>query len=164
MPDSQSPQEFFRLILLTVVGQAYTAGGYALEQNPIQWGGGQYRFMKKWDAGLYTFINYQHLAYAEPNPSRFRISLVRTDKPNPNSISAHADFMRKTLSELVVKDFGVAILPSADYWWSYRGVDALGKALAEAGSLVAGYGIPWLAGVLKPPTPHDTAEAAAAMG
>jgi hypothetical protein len=37
-------------------------------------------------------------------------------------------------------------------------VDALGKALAEAGSLAAGYGIPWLAGVLKPPTPQVALE------
>jgi hypothetical protein len=160
--ESQSPQEFFRLILLTVVGQAYSAAGYVLEQNPIQWGGGQFRFMKTGENGIYTFINYQHLAYAAPNPSRFRVSLVRTDKPNPNSISAHAAFMRKTLSELVVKDFGVAILPAADYWWSYRGVDELGRALAEAGHLAAGYGIPWLAGELHPPIKHSTAEAAAA--
>ncbi len=164
MSDTQSPQEFFRLILLTVVGQAYTAAGYRLEENPIQWGGGQYRFMKRWESGLYTFINYQHLAYADPNPSRFRVSLVRTDKPNPNSISAHADFMRKTLSELVVKDFGVAILPSADYWWSYRGVDEMGKALAEAGHLAVGYAMPWLAGELKAPAPDDTGEAAAVAG
>jgi hypothetical protein len=154
MPESSSPQEFFRLILVTVVGQAYNAAGYRLEESAIQWAGGQYRFMKKWESGLYTFINYQHLAYAEPNPSRFRVSLVRTDKPNPTSISAHADFMRKTLSELVVKDFGVAILPSADYWWTYRGVDELGKALAEAGHLAVGYGMPWLAGELIPSPPQ----------
>jgi hypothetical protein len=30
-------------------------------------------------------------------------------------------------------------------------MDELGKALAEAGHLVIGYGIPWLAGDLVPP-------------
>jgi hypothetical protein len=150
--DTQSPQEFFRLILLTVVGQAYTAAGYELEQNGIQWGGGLYRFRKQLEGGLYAYIGYQHLAYADGSPSRFRVSLIRTDKSNPNLVSAHSDFIRKTLSELVVKDFGVAILPSADHWWQYRNVTELGNALAEAGHLVVGYGIPWLAGELLAPS------------
>lgn len=46
----------------------------------------------------------------------------------------------------VVEDFGVAILPSADHWWQFRDVTGLGRALAEAGYLVVGYGLPWLAG------------------
>ena len=50
----------------------------------------------------------------------------------------------------MVEDFGVKILPAADHWWSYSDTDSLGKALAEAGHLVVGYGLPWLAGELIP--------------
>jgi hypothetical protein len=60
---------------------------------------------------------------------------------------------------LVVEDFGVNILPSADHWWEFRDTDSLGKTLAESGHLAVGYGIPWLAGELKPPSasaPTDT--------
>jgi hypothetical protein len=56
------------------------------------------------------------------------------------------------LSELVVGDFGVNILPSADHWWTYSDTDSLGHALAEAGHLAVGYGMPWLAGELEPPS------------
>lgn len=148
MVAADNPQEYFRLILLTVVETAFRAAGYELDQNPIQWAGGTYRFMKRLDSGLYAYIAYQNLVYAEPNPSRFRVSLIRTDKPNPNTFSANSGFVRKTLSELVVKDFGVAILPGADHWWVYRNTTELSSGLAEAGHLIAGFGIPWLAGEL----------------
>ncbi|MFW5709278.1 MAG: hypothetical protein ACOCX5_03555, partial [Chloroflexota bacterium] len=59
---------------------------------------------------------------------------------------------RKDLGTLVVDDFGVPILPSGNHWWTFRNIDELGKALAEAGHLVVGYGMPWLAGELTPPS------------
>jgi hypothetical protein len=71
-------------------------------------------------------------------PSRFRVTLSRSDG------------LRRDLSTLVVDDFGVAILPTANYWWNYRDVQSLGNALAEAGHLVVGYGMPWLSGDLTP--------------
>jgi hypothetical protein len=55
------------------------------------------------------------------------------------------------LSALVVEDFGVAILPSANHWWTFQNTQELGNALAEAGHLTIGYGIPFLAGELSPP-------------
>jgi hypothetical protein len=145
-----SAQEYFRMVLLTVVGQALGAAEYTLEDNPVQWAGGQIRFRAQLVNGLYGFIMYQHLAYAEPAPSRFRVSVVRTDLSNPNLTSRHPQFDRHTLSMLVVEVFGVAILPSADYWWTYHNTTELGKGLAESGHLIAGYGIPWLAGTLVP--------------
>lgn len=150
MPDLRAQQEFFGLTLQTVVGQAYAAAGYELEDNAIQMAGGQFRFRKQFDDGLYGFIAYQHLPYPDPMPSRFRITLVRTNLLNPTLMSRHPRFDRRTLSMLVVQDFGVHILPAADYWWQYNGVTELGNALAEAGHLVAGFGIPWLAGELTP--------------
>ncbi|MCC6804415.1 MAG: hypothetical protein IT319_16145 [Anaerolineae bacterium] len=134
---AQSPQEYFRLILLTVVGQAFGAAGYALDERPMQWAGGLFRFVNPTDAGQHV-IEYQLLAYAEDMPSRFRVSLTR------------ADGARRTLSALVVEDFDVPILPSADHWWQFRDVTELGRALAEAGHLAIGYALPWLSGGVLP--------------
>ncbi|MDX2163148.1 MAG: hypothetical protein SF162_17660 [bacterium] len=148
----QNPQEHFRLILITVVGQAFGAAGYVLEERPPQWAGGQYRFYKDLGGGLNGFIEFMHLYYAEGKPSRFRVTLTRTDQAVPNTSSAHPQYVQRSLSALVVEDFGVAILPSADHWWTYRNGDTreLGQGLGEAGSLIIGYGIPWLAGELRP--------------
>jgi hypothetical protein len=154
---SQPPQEYFRLLLLTVVGQAFGAAGYELDERPSQWAGGLFRFMKALDNGLYGFIEFQYLHYADTEwssgvPSRFRVMLVRSDKPNPRVASLHPVFARRTLSQLVVEEFGVAILPSADHWWTFRNTTELGDALAEAGHLIVGYGMPWLAGDLTSPS------------
>src|ERR1051325_8699805 len=95
---SQSPQEYFRLLLLTVVGQAFTTAGYTLEERPTQWAGGLFRFTKHLDLfssspspsmergegdefALTAVIEYQLLAYTETmwasrNPSRFRVTLT----------------------------------------------------------------------------------------
>lgn len=155
MEERQSLQEHFRALLLTVVGQAFGAAGYHLQQNPLQAAGGLFRFEKKLDSGLSAYIEFQVLVYTDSMwsagmPSRFRVTLIRTDQP-PAKHSKHPDFAKKTLSELVVTDFGVAILPNADYWWEFKTVTELGNTLAEAGHLVVGYAMPWLAGDLLPP-------------
>ncbi len=149
----QTPQEHFRLILIAVVGQAFGAAGYLLEERPPQWAGGQYRFHKDLGGGLNSFIEFMHLYYAEGKPSRFRVMLTRTDRPVPNMPSVHPKFAQRLLSTLVVTDFRVNILPSADHWWTYTNGDTreLGRALGEAGSLTVGYGMPWLAGELTLP-------------
>jgi hypothetical protein len=141
-------QDEFRAVLLTVVGAAFRAAGYELADAPMAWAGGQYRFVKIFDDGVPdgvgATIEFQHLAYrdtewASGNPSRFRVTLSRSDGP------------RRDLSALVVSDFGVAILPSERHWWTYRTLDELGRGLAEAGHLIVGYGLPWLSGDLVPP-------------
>ncbi|MBI5669491.1 MAG: hypothetical protein HZC41_15925 [Chloroflexi bacterium] len=157
MNQSQSPQEYFRLILLTVIGQALHAAGYELQDRPVQWAGGLFRFAKRFDGGLYGFIEFQLLSYidtlwASGNPSRFHVTFVRSDQPTPDAPSRHPRFARRSLSALVVEDFGVAILPDADHWWEFRTTQQLGSALAEAGHLIVGYGLPWLAGDLAPPS------------
>lgn len=149
MNNQQTPQEYFRLILMTVVGQAFGAAGYTLDERPTQWAGGQFRFVKALDAGLYGMIEFQLLHYAENAPSRFRVTLVRSDQANA-APSEHPQYARRTLSELVVTDFGVPILPSAEHWWQFRDVTEMGKGLAEAGHLAIGYGMPWLAEELTP--------------
>lgn len=157
MNNSQTPQEYFRLLLLTVVGQAFGAAGYELQERPVQWAGGQYRFVKSLPSGLNAFIEFQLLAYSETTfssgmPSRFRVGLARTDQPAPGMPTTHPQAVQRDLSALVVEDFGVAILPSANHWWLFKDTDALGKGLAEAGHLVVGFGMPWLAGELHPPS------------
>jgi hypothetical protein len=135
----------FHDYLLIVMGQAYRTAGYELDEQPMKWAGGQFRFTKQLDNGLTAHIEFQHLPYqdtqwASGNPSRFRVTLKRSDGVN------------KDLSELVVTDFGVAILPSPRHWWSYKNLTTLGKQLGEAGSLAIGYGMPWLSGELIPPS------------
>lgn len=135
------PQAYFRVLLTTVVGQAFSAAGYQLQDQPMQWAGGQYRFTQR---ELTTAIQFQHLLYRDTEwssgqASRFRVILIRSDGS------------QRDLSALVVEDFGVAILPSARHWWMYRNTQELGHALAEAGHLIIGYGMPWLSGDLIPP-------------
>ncbi len=140
-----SPQEYFRLVLLTVVGQAFNAAGYTLQERPVQWAGGLFRFVRTFETGETGVIEFQLLAYtdtafASGQPSCFRVTLSRGER------------LRRDLSALVVEDFGVAILPSAGHWWPFNNTEELGRALAEAGHLAVGYGMPWLSGDLVPPS------------
>ncbi len=155
--ERQSANDYFRTLLLTVVGQAFTAAGYSLEDSPVQWAGGRFRFVKPLMYGLRGYIEFQVLSYTDNEwsagmPSRFRVTLIRTDQTAPYLTSAHPQAVQRDLSALVVIDFGVAVLPSAQHWWTYRTTDELGQALAEAGHLIVGYGLPWLAGDLEPPS------------
>lgn len=144
MSEAQSPQDYFRMILLTVVDGAFSAAGYRLDERPVQWAGGNFRFVKTLGGGQTGAIEFQHLHYAEGGPSRFNVTLHRAGAgPLPA--------VRRGLAALVVDDFGVGIVPSAGHWWKYNNVDQLGRALGEAGSLVVAYGMPWLSGELTPP-------------
>ena len=151
MSQSQNPQEYFGLVLRTVVGQAFGAAGYVLEDSPAQQAGGRFRYVKALENGLKTFIEFQMLYYTEGRPALFRVTLTRSDQSSPVQPSQHPQYAQRDLSTLVVQDFGVPILPSAGHWWQYRDVTELGNGLAEAGHLVVGYGMPWLSGDLMPP-------------
>ena len=145
------------MLLLTVMGQAFAAAGYALEENPVQWAGGRFRFKKPLGDGLYGYIEFQLLSYVDSEwasgmPSRFRVTLIRSDQPSPYTPSDHPAYAQRTLSALVVEDFGVAILPGADHWWTFKNTTEMGNALGEAGHLAVGYGMPWLSGELSPPS------------
>ena len=134
----------FRLLLLTVLGQALAAAGYALEEDPVSQASGRFLFRHATAAGDERLVEFQLLAgvaneWAPEMASRFRITLSRQGQ-------------RRTLGALVVTDFRVPILPAAEHWWVWRDSAGLGTALAEAGHLLVGYGIPWLAGELEPPS------------
>lgn len=154
MIERQKDQEYFGTLLRTVVGQAFTAAGYQFEPAPLQNAGGRFRFKRAFDDGSRAWIDFQVLVYSDTMwsggaPSRFRVQLTRLQADRGASSSAGP--ISRSLSQLVVADFGVKILPSADHWWTYHDTDSLGQALAEAGHLIVGYGIPWLAGELAPP-------------
>ena len=145
----QAQQDYFRTLLRTVVGQAFDAAGYKLQRAPMQWAGGKYRFVKTFEDGAQAWIDFQVLVYSDTEwssgkSSRFTVKLGRAPKDSTPPVA-------RSLSQLVVGDFGVSILPSADHWWSYRDTDSLAQSLAEAGHLIVGYGMPWLAGELEPP-------------
>jgi hypothetical protein len=153
---SQTPQQHFGLVLQTVVGQAFRAAGYSLDDRPAQQRAGLFRYTRPLEDGHDAIIEFQVLTYTDTEhssgmPSRFRVTLMTTERRKPASSEAPARAKRRDLSALVVTDFGVPILPSAEYWWSYRDVSELGRALAEAGHLIVGYGMPWLEGKLTPP-------------
>ncbi len=152
--ERQAGQEQFRSLLRTVVGQAFSAAGYDLDERPLQWAGGKYRFVKSFSSCRFGLIDFQVLVYSDTMwsagaPSRFTAQLTRSPDRAGKACKA-AGYATRSLSRLVVADFGVGILPSADHWWSYRDAGTLGRALAEAGRLTVGYGMPWLAGELEP--------------
>lgn len=133
----------FRLLLLTVLGQALEAAGYRLEEDPVSEAAGRFRFLPADHADAERRIEFQLLAgvaseWAPRMPSRFRVTLLLQGA-------------ERALAALVVRDFGVEILPSADHWWRWQDSAELGAALAEAGHLLVGFGIPWLNGDLDPP-------------
>ncbi len=154
--ERQASQDYFLSLLQTVIGQALDAAGYTLEQAPLQWAGGRYRFVKALEDGSLGLIEFQVLVYSDnawsrDQPSRFNVQLGRSDLRGAGKYDADR-FSTRNLSQLVVRDFGVKILPAEDHWWRYHDTDSLAGALAEAGHLIVGYGMPWLAGELLPPS------------
>lgn len=155
MEERQSAQAYFLTLLQTVVGQAFNAAGYQLQAQPLQSAGGKFRFVKALPDGDFALIDFQVLVYSDTMwsagaPSRFKAQLTRSRDRHAGAAEAPG-FVTRGLSQLVVEDFGVAILPAADHWWSFHDTESLGKALAEAGHLIVAYGMPWLARELLPP-------------
>ena len=74
---------------------------------------------------------YADNAWAAGMPSRFRVTLIRSDNP-AGKRSAHERYAHRTLSKLVVEDFDVAILPNADYWWTFTDTDTMAKAAGRS--------------------------------
>lgn len=164
MRERTTGQEYFGTLLRTVAGQAFSAAGYQLRDAPLQWAGGKYRFVKALPAGFFGLIDFQVLVYSDTSwsagaPSRFKAQLTRS--PDSHGLARGCSgYVSRSLSQLVVVDFGVAILPSADHWWRFHDTESLGAALAEAGHLVVGYGMPWLEGELIPPAHEDSGDLA----
>ncbi|MCI0711965.1 MAG: hypothetical protein L0154_17555 [Chloroflexi bacterium] len=129
----------FKETLLTITGQAFAAGGYALEDDPLGQKRGLIRFARNApeiadDATLR--VGWQLVAFEQSPVARFRIELER--------LNAGANTASRTLSDVIWNDYDVRVLPSEDYWWEFKTGDELPHALAAAGKMVFAYGVPWL--------------------
>lgn len=152
----------FGMYLDLVLGQALQAAGYIRNMNDIQENMGKFVYLKapeteKEPRGKpHLYIEFQNLTYISsewaPNAaSRFTVFLGRQDDEDSQGKSPVESSTRCMLSELVVREFSVSILPTETHWWLYQEPTEMCQALSEAGHLLVGYGIPWLAEELKPP-------------
>jgi hypothetical protein len=146
-----TPQTTFRSLLDTVLGQALTASGYALEHAPMHQARGLFRYAKRLpdETGITAYVEFQFLHY-QGSPSRFRVNLLRNTGNDPRARTDYADRVDTTLSLLVWDVFEVQQLDAPEYWWTFGNSQQLGAALLEAGKLLIGFGLPWLEGTLKP--------------
>ncbi|HRE47009.1 MAG TPA: hypothetical protein PLD47_04730 [Aggregatilineales bacterium] len=146
---SESLESSFGAILEQVGGEAFKAAGYTLDANSLQQGRGLYRYQKALPDGATAYLEFQVLNYGGQAPSRFRLSLLRNRgvEARDNSDPARVEI---TLSRLLWDQFTVRVLDGADHWWLFRTSHELGMAIAAAGKLLFGFGIPWLEGTLMP--------------
>ena len=81
--ERQAGQDYFKTLLQTVVGQAFSAAGYQLQDAPMQWAGGKYRFLSALPDGYFGMIDFQVLVYSDTMwsdraQSRFNVQLTRS--------------------------------------------------------------------------------------
>jgi hypothetical protein len=163
MASPVTPQAIFGQTIEAVAGQAFAASGYTLEPAPMHQMRGLFRYRKLLDAGayngLYVFVEFQLLFYQGGGQSRFRINLLRCDSAEARAASTHPAQIDTTLSFLIWHGFGVTQLGGPDYWWPFSSPNELGHAIARAGQLLFGFGIPYLEGTLTPDDiKHETGE------
>ncbi|MEP7288099.1 MAG: hypothetical protein ABI947_20280 [Chloroflexota bacterium] len=155
-----TPQAFFGQMVERVAGQAFAAAGYTLQNNPMHQSRGLYRYAKALPSGLAAYVEFQLLYYQGSGPSRFRVNLLRNAGPDARANVKDSDKdseksedsakVEITLTKLIWDEFGVRQLDSDDHWWLFSDPNQLGHAVAEAGKLLFGFGIPWLEGTLTP--------------
>ncbi len=150
-----APQAAFGQVLQTVAGQALTAAGYQLQDNPTHQSRGLFRYRKTREDGVSLYVEFQMLHYQGGGPSRFRVNLLRNTGADARSPSQYAEKVDTTLSKLLWDDFGVRQFGGPDHWWQFNSPRELGYAIAEAGKLLFGFGIPWLEGTLQPDQQAD---------
>jgi hypothetical protein len=132
-----------------VAGQALTALGYTLQSNPTHQARGLFRYSKTLEGGISAYVEFQVLHYQVGGPSRFRVNLLRNTGIDARAPSDYGEKIDTTLAKLVWDEFGVRQLAGPDHWWTFRDPNELGYAIAEAGKLLIGFGIPWLEGELS---------------
>jgi hypothetical protein len=132
-----------------VVGQAFTALGYTLQTNPTHQARGLFRYAKALDDEISTYVEFQVLYYQSGVPSRFRINLLRNTGSDARSPSDYSEKIDTALAKLIWDGFGVRQLTGPAHWWTFRDPNELAYAVAEAGKLLIGFGIPWLEGKLN---------------
>lgn len=150
MQARQPLQTVFRETMQTYVGQAFEAAGYALQDEPLQWLSGRFRYARALDDGFTAYVEFLVLVYNDnawvgQRPSRFRVMLLRSDQPGGKP-SQHARYANRNLGDVLRNEYAVDVLPSADHWWAFNDHNSLARGFYEAGQLIVAYGMPWLAG------------------
>jgi hypothetical protein len=133
-----------------VAGQALAAAGYVLQDNPTHQSRGLFRYRKMLPDAISVYVEFQLLFYTVGGPSRFRVNLLRNTGADARSPSGYDEKVDTTLAKLLWDDFGVRQLSGPEHWWLFSNPTELGYAIAEAGKLLFGFGIPWLEGALYP--------------
>lgn len=150
MQERQPLQTIFRETMQTYVGQAFEAAGYTLQDEPMQWLSGRFRYAKPLDDDLTAYIEFLVLVYNDnawvgKRPSRFRVMLIRSDQLGGKP-SQHEQYANRNLSDVLRNEFKVEVVPSDDHWWQFNDPNSLARAFYESGQLIVAYGMPWLAG------------------
>ena len=126
-----------------------------MQDNPTHQSRGLFRYRKSLADGVSAYVEFQLLYYPIGGPSRFRVNLLRNTGPDARSPSDYADKVDTTLGRLLWEDFGVRQLSGPEHWWLFNNPTELGYAVADAGKLLFGFGIPWLEGTLQPDQADD---------
>ena len=138
---------YFKSTLTTIVGQALDAAGYVMENHPLQQARGLIRFRKKLTSlgsDIYGFVEWQLLAFEQSPVARFQINLLRNKGLDARAITDYAKREEHTLPWVIWNVYEVKVVPHDKVWWDFRDTIELEQALASAGRLLFGYGVPWL--------------------
>lgn len=134
----------FQTMLEQVVGQALAAAGYVLEDQPLQQTRGLIRYRKALGDDIYAFIEWQLLAFEQSRVAQFQVNLLRNRGTEARAQTDAEERVEHTLPWLIWHVFETRVVPSDSVWWEFRDEIELGQALASAGRLLFGYGVPWL--------------------
>jgi len=132
----------FHDVITHVMGSAFDAAHYHLENAPLQQQRGLYRYVKHHDHG-YCFIEFQSLYHDQSELTRMRVNLIKS--PLQAARQAHPDREAYTLPYVIWHLYGAeGVLPTEEYWWVYKDDHDLAYQLVDAGKLLFAYGVPWL--------------------
>jgi hypothetical protein len=138
---------FFKDTLLKVAGQALQAAGFELEDNDMQQARGLIRFRKplpELGEDIYGFVEWQLLAFEQSPLARFQIILIRNRGIDARTIAGYEHQEEHSLAWIIRHAYQSQVVPTDDHWWAFRDSNELAYAIAEAGRLLFGYGMPYL--------------------
>ena len=116
-----TPFDIFRQRLLAAANGVLRQRGYQLQDDPIQFDSGLFRFAGRPAGGAQAFIDVQLLLYRGGGPSRFEVKLWRSDHPN-----------EKVRLGIWLREQGVVTLADDAGWWEFATAPDLEAALADA--------------------------------
>ena len=138
---------YFKEMLTTIVGQALDAAGYIVENHALQHARGLIRYSKQLTNlgdDIYGFVEWQLLAFEQSPVARFQINLLRNKGIDARAVTDYDQQEEHTLPWIIWHVYDAKVVPHDEVWWDFRDEAELGQALAVAGRLLFGYGVPWL--------------------